>query len=202
MNRATARRMLSSYIEEPVASFLARLGVSPNAVTLFGLVGAGASAYLLSIGLLWAGGVMLLAAGAIDLFDGALARATDRVSKFGALLDSVVDRLSEIAVLLGLLVFYLNSSSTLGALLVYLALSGSIMVSYLRARAGGLGIECRIGFMTRPERVVALGVGTIVGHFSSIVLFVALGAIAGLTLLTMVQRIYHTWRTVSVDGSE
>ena len=202
MNRATARRMLTSYVEEPVASWLARLGVSPNAVTLAGLAGAGASAYLLSIGLLWAGGVALLAAGALDLFDGALARATDRVSKFGALLDSVVDRLSEIAILLGLLVFYLSSSSTPGVLLVYLALAGSLMVSYLRARAEGLGIECRIGFMTRPERVAALGVGTIVGQFSPIVLLIVLGAIAGLTLLTMVQRIYHIWRTVNVDGSE
>ena len=110
--------------------------------------------------------------------------------------------LSEITVLLGLLLFYLGRSSETGALLVYLALSGSIMVSYLRARSEGLGIECRIGFMTRPERVVALGVGVIVGHFFPIVLLVVLGAIAGLTMLTMVQRIYHTWRAVSVDSSE
>ena len=201
MNRVTARRMLTSYVEEPVASWLARLGVSPNAVTLAGLIGAGASAYLLGVGLLWAGGVLLLAAGALDLFDGALARATGRISKFGVLLDSVVGRLSEIAVLFGLLVFYLDRSSTVGALLVYLALAGSIMVSYLRARAEGLGIECRIGFMTRPERVVALGVGAIVGYFLPNVLLVILGAIAGLTFLTMVQRIYHTWRNFSADDS-
>lgn len=202
MNRAMPRRKLTSYVEEPVAAGLAKIGVSPNAVTLFGLVGAGVSAYLFSIEFLWVGGVVLLAAGAVDLFDGALARATGRVSKFGALLDSVVDRLSEITVLLGLLLFYLGRSSETGALLVYLALSGSIMVSYLRARSEGLGIECRIGFMTRPERVVALGVGVIVGHFFPIVLLVVLGAIAGLTMLTMVQRIYHTWRAVSVDSSE
>ncbi len=202
MNRAMPRRKLTSYVEEPVAAGLAKIGVSPNAVTLFGLVGAGVSAYLFSIEFLWVGGVVLLAAGAIDLFDGALARATGRVSKFGALLDSVVDRLSEITVLLGLLLFYLGRSSETGALLVYLALSGSIMVSYLRARSEGLGIECRIGFMTRPERVVTLGVGVIVGHFFPIVLLVVLGAIAGLTLLTMVQRMYHTWRAVSVDVSE
>ena len=202
MNRAMPRRKLTSYVEEPVAAGLAKIGVSPNAVTLFGLVGAGVSAYLLSIEFLWIGGVVLLAAGAVDLFDGALARATGRVSKFGALLDSVVDRLSEITVLLGLLLFYLGRSSETGALLVYLALSGSIMVSYLRARSEGLGIECRIGFMTRPERVVALGVGVIVGHFFPIVLLVVLGAIAGLTMLTMLQRMYHTWRAVSVDISE
>ena len=101
MNRVTPRRMLTSHIEEPVAAGLAKIGLSPNAVTLFGLVGAGVSAYLFSLEFLWVGGVVLLVAGAVDLFDGALARATGRVSKFGALLNSVVDRLSEITVLLG-----------------------------------------------------------------------------------------------------
>ena len=143
MNRATARRVLTSYLEQPVTGLLARLGVSPNGLTLLGLVVAGASAYLLSVGLLWAGGIVLLASGVFDLFDGALARATGRASRFGALLDSVVDRVSEMVVLLGLLILYIQSSSAEGLVLVYLALAGSVLVSYLRARAEGLGIECR-----------------------------------------------------------
>ena len=153
MNRTAARKVVSSYLETPVVAILRRIGLSPNSVTLLGLVVAGASAYLLSIGNLWAGGVVLLASGMFDFFDGALARASGRASSFGALLDSVVDRLSEAAVLLGLLVYYLQQDSTEGAVLVYLALAGSIMVSYLRARAEGLGIECKVGIMTRPERV-------------------------------------------------
>lgn len=196
MNAAAARRVFSSYIETPLVGFLARLGLSPNALTLLGLVVAATSAYLLGIGILWAGGVLLLVSGGFDLFDGALARATMRVSRFGAFLDSVVDRLSEAIVLLGLLIFYLQRSSAEGAVLVYLALAGSIMVSYLRARAEGLGIECKVGVMTRPERVVALGVGLVIGHWWSMAVLVVLGAIAGLTTLTSFHRLVHTWRTL------
>ena len=199
MNRADARKVLSSYLEQPVASVLAKMGLTPNIVTLLGLAVAGAGAYLISIGILWAGGIVLLASGIFDLFDGALARLTGRTSKFGALLDSVVDRVSEAVILLGLLVFYIRLSSTEGLVLVYLALAGSIMVSYLRARAEGLGIECSVGVMTRPERVVTLGVGLIIGHWWPTVVLVVLGVIAGLTFLTTVQRLIHAWRSLKAQ---
>ncbi len=199
MNRTTARKAISEYLEIPVARFLARLGLSPNAVTLFGLIVAGSSAFLLSIGQLWGGGVVLLISGIFDLFDGALARATGKASKFGALLDSTVDRVSEAVILLGLLVFYIRDDSTEGTVLVYLALAGSIMVSYLRARSEGLGIECLVGVMTRPERVATLGIGLIVGHWWPTVVLAVLGAIAGLTLFTSVQRLFHSWRTLDDD---
>ena len=191
MNRVAARRIVSAYLEIPVARGLAYLGLSPNAVTTFGLLIAGVAAYLVSVGYLWAGGVALLVSGLLDLFDGALARITSRVSPFGALLDSFVDRASEAAVLLGLLVFYLSRSSVEGAILVYLALVGSVLVSYLRARAEGLGIECRVGVMTRPERVAVLGVGLVLGHWWWPAVFIALGLIAALTLITVVQRLFH-----------
>ena len=192
MSRIAARRVISSYVEVPVATLLARLGLSPNSITLAGVLVAGASAYLLSAGYLWAGGVVLLASGVFDLFDGALARVTNRGSRFGALLDSVSDRVSEVAVLLGLLVFYLGrDDSTLGAVLVYAALAGSLMVSYLRARAEGLGIECKVGVMTRPERVAALGFGLIIGHWWVTAILVVLGVIAALTIFTSVQRLFH-----------
>lgn len=196
MNRAAGRRALAAHFEEPVARALASIGVSPNMVTLFGLVGAGGSAYLLSAGHLWAGGLVMLAAGVVDLLDGALARATGRTSSFGAMLDSVTDRASEAVVLFGLLLFYVHSGSTPGAVLVYLTLAGSFMVSYLRARAEGLGIECSTGIMTRPERVAALGVGLIVGHWQSLAVLVVLGMIAALTLLTTFQRLYHSWSSL------
>ncbi len=199
MNRADARRVLSSYLEQPVAGALAKMGLTPNIVTLLGLAVAGASAYLISIGSLWAGGIVLLASGVFDLFDGALARLTGRTSKFGALLDSVVDRVSEAVILLGLLVFYIQRSCTEGLVLVYLALAGSIMVSYLRARAEGLGIECNVGVMTRPERVVTLGIGLIVGQWWPTVVLIVLGVIAGLTFLTTVQRLIHAWRLLKTQ---
>ena len=200
MNRVSARQALSTYIEQPVAGALARLGVSPNAVTLAGLLGAAISAWLISAGMLWAGGLAMLFAGALDLFDGALARSTGRDSAFGALLDSVVDRVSEIVVLLGVLLYYLRGDSLEGAVLVYLAMGGSIMVSYLRARSEGLGIDCKVGIMTRPERVAALGIGLVIGHWLPVVVLVVLGAIAALTILTTAQRLFHTWRGLNADG--
>ena len=176
---------------------LVGLRLTPNSLTLLGLVVAGASAYLLSIGELWAGGVALLASGLFDLFDGALARATGRASRFGAFLDSVVDRVSEVVVLLGLLIFYVNRTETEGIVLVYLALAGSIMVSYMRARAEGLSIECNIGIMTRPERIIALGVGLMVSYWWLTMVLVVLAAIAALTMLTSAQRMVHTWRSLA-----
>lgn len=198
MNRTDARKVLSSYVEQPAARLLCRIGLTPNMVTLLGLAVAGGSAYLLSVGQLWAGGVVLLFSGIFDLFDGALARLMGRVTRFGAFLDSVIDRVSEAVVLLGLLIFY--RASTEGTVLVYLALVGSIMVSYLRARAEGLGIECKVGIMTRPERVAVLGVGLVIGHWWPTAVLVVLGVIAGLTMLTSVQRLFHAWKTLKNQG--
>ena len=196
MSRTPARRLIESHIEIPAARLLAALGLSPNAVSVLGLLVAGGSAYLLSTGRFWAGGVVLLTAGLFDLMDGALARHTGRESRFGALLDSTLDRVSEAVVLIGLLVHYLETDSTEGVLLTYLALAGSVMVSYLRARAEGLGIECTVGIMTRPERVVVLGVGLIVGHWWPVAVLAVLAAIAALTLVTSAQRLAHAWTTL------
>lgn len=197
MNRAAAREMLSTYLERPVTGMLAKMGVSPNMVTFAGLLGAGVSAWLISEGMLWAGGVAMLLAGALDMFDGSLARSTGKASPFGALLDSVVDRVSEIVVLLGLLIYYARSDSLEGTVLVYLAVGGSVMVSYLRARSEGLGIDCKVGIMTRPERVAALGVGMIIAHWFPVVMLAVLGIIAALTTLTTAQRLIHTGRSLN-----
>ena len=196
MSRTALRTLLSSHLELPVARFLGAIGLTPNVLTLSGLLVAGASAFLISIGYFWAGGIVLLASGVFDMFDGALARATGRASSFGALLDSTVDRVSEAVVLLGLLVFYVRDDSAEWTILVYLTLAGSIMVSYVRARAEGLGIECNVGVMTRPERVVLLGFGLIIGQWWPATVLVVLGLIAGLTTLTTIQRVIHSWRSL------
>ena len=197
MNRAAVRDMISAYVERPVAGVLAKMGISPNMVTFAGLIGAGISAWLISEGMLWIGGVVMLLAGVLDLFDGALARSTGQDSLFGALLDSVVDRVSEIVVLLGLLIYYARADELAGTVLVYLAVGGSVMVSYLRARSEGLGIDCKVGIMTRPERVAALGFGLIVGHWLPVVMLIVLGVIAALTILTTAQRLFHTGRSLN-----
>ena len=202
MSRATARRILISYLERPAVRLFTGLGLSPNTVTLLGLLIAGASAYLLSAGYLLAGGGTLLVAGVFDLFDGALARATGKASRGGALVDSVADRVSEAIVLLGILLFYLDRSSTTGAVLVFLTLAGSVMVSYVRARAEGLGVDCKVGLMTRPERIMALGIGTMVGHWWLTALTVALGGVAALALITSAQRVVHVLRALKAEQVE
>ncbi|HLB29862.1 MAG TPA: CDP-alcohol phosphatidyltransferase family protein [Dehalococcoidia bacterium] len=168
---------------EPVALGLARLGLTPNAVTALGFLGNAGAAVLVGQGhFLW-GGILLLAAGAMDILDGALARATARATPFGALFDSVVDRLSEAAVFLGLLVFYQGRSREL-TVLIYVAATGSFLVSYLRARAEGIGLELREGLFTRAERVTLLALGLIIDQVR-----VVLWLLAVLSLLTALQRL-------------
>ena len=200
--RDSARQAVADYVERPVARLLARLGLTPNLVTLIGLAIAGVGAYTIAVGNWWAGGLIVLFAGVFDLFDGALARATGRVSDFGALLDSTIDRVSEAVVLLGLLAYYLSTDDDLGSILVYVALVGSIMVSYMRARSEGLGIDCKVGVMTRPERVAAVGIGLVVGHWVPVVVLVVLGAIGALTTVTAIHRLIHTSRMIANEDRD
>ena len=199
IGRDEARRALSDYVETPVALFLGRMGLTPNLVTIIGLLIAVAAAYLIAVGQWWAGGLVALFAGIFDMFDGALARNTGRASDFGALLDSTIDRVSEAVVLLGVLAYYLTSDNDWGAMLVYGALVGSIMVSYMRARSEGLGIDCKVGVMQRPERVALTGLGLIVAHWIPVVMLIVLGVIATLTTVTAIHRLFHTWRMLESD---
>ena len=197
-SRERARRAVSDYVELPVARFMERVGLTPNLVTLIGLLIAVGGAGLVAVGQWWAGGIVVLFGGVFDMFDGALARMTGRASKFGALLDSVVDRVSEAVALFGVLAFYLISDNDIGAALAYAAIIGSLMVSYMRARSEGLGIECKVGVMTRPERVAAIGFGLIAAHWiHPVVMPVVLGTIGALTAFTAVHRLIHTSRAIS-----
>ena len=111
-----------------------------------------------------------------------------------------MDRVSEAVVLLGLLVYYLSGDDDVGSILVYAAIIGSIIVSYLRARSEGLGIDCKVGVMTRPERVAVVGIGLIVGHWEPRVMLLVLGVIAVLTVFTAIHRLVHTWRMLKSEG--
>ena len=201
MNRARLRRTFSDLVETPVTGLLARLGVPPNAITLAGLPAAGAAAYLVSTSQLWPAGVVVLAAGLLDLMDGALARATRKVTRFGGLLDSVTDRITESIVLLGLLVMFVHEASMEGAVLAFVSVVSSVMVSYVRARAEGLGVECEVGVMTRPERVAALGAGLIVAHWWPTAILIVLGALSALAVLTTWQRVQHVRRELDRAGT-
>ena len=189
IGRAQARRIMARYFEVPGARFLHTLKLTPNAVTLLGLIMSLGAAYLAGADLLLPAGLLLLVASAMDLLDGALARLTGRASRFGAVLDSTADRLAEAAILLGLLVLYFNDESRVGVVLVFLVLVASFMVSYLRARGEGLGFRSDVGLMTRPERVIVLAIGMVVNQ-----VLIALAIILVLSTFTAGQRLRHLWR--------
>jgi CDP-diacylglycerol--glycerol-3-phosphate 3-phosphatidyltransferase len=128
------------------------------------------------------------------MLDGALARATGKITKAGAILDSVLDRYSEAVVLAGLVVYYLYASpSNLGVILVFVTLTGSMMVSYTRARAEALGIDCKVGFFTRPERVILIAAGLILNNWFNALLYI-LPILAIGTLATALWRLIYILR--------
>ena len=142
-----------------------------------------------------AAGVCLWLFSATDTLDGALARATGRVTVFGAFLDSVSDRYAEAAVFFGIAWYYQATVNPRGVALTYLALVGSLMVSYARARAEGVGLQAaEVGWFQRPERIVLLGVGLLLTPFLPIALELVLAALAILTTITVLQRVRHVAR--------
>jgi CDP-diacylglycerol--glycerol-3-phosphate 3-phosphatidyltransferase len=187
--------MLSQYREQirlwsdPAGRALFRLRLRPNHLTVIGLlVSFFATAAFISGHVRWAGCLLLLA-GLCDLLDGALARVSGQVTAFGAFLDSVIDRYSDLIVLLGIVVLFARTPHTRGALVAMAGLVGSVMVSYTKARAESIGVECNVGFMERPERMICLVAGAILGLLEP-----ALWVLAVLANLTAIQRILFTRR--------
>jgi CDP-diacylglycerol--glycerol-3-phosphate 3-phosphatidyltransferase len=174
---------------DPLGLAVARTGLTPNALTALGLAGSLGAAALVAGGYFLIGGLVVLAAAALDLLDGALARATGRVTAFGGVFDSVLDRLGEAAVLGGVLYHFSEGGHRQEVVLAFIAVVGSIMVSYVRARAEGAGLKLTEGLFTRPERVIVLGLGLIVDQMR-----IALWILAVLTVFTVLQRLYVVWR--------
>jgi CDP-diacylglycerol--glycerol-3-phosphate 3-phosphatidyltransferase len=191
----TLKRRVRVVAEAP-ALFLGRLGFSPNGLTVIGSLLTASVGLLVAQGWFLAAGLCLWLFSATDTLDGALARATDRVSIFGAFLDSVCDRYAEAAVFFGLVWWYQSTGNAVGVVLSYLALVGSLMVSYSRARAEGVGLQAAdVGWFQRPERIVVLGIGLMLAPVFSAALLVVLGLLAILTTVTVLQRVLHVART-------
>ena len=180
---------------------LAQLGITPNTLTLLGLALSVATAIVIAQGYFLVGGLLVLFAGIFDMFDGALARARNASSIFGAFLDSTLDRYSESIILFGLF-WYAVQTGTMHENLwpfqheqswmlssIYIAVVGSLMVSYAKARAEGLGLECKTGLLARPERVVILAVGLLAGVMIWAVLLLAI-----FSNFTAVERIVYIRR--------
>ncbi len=188
--REKTRESLSRYLESPAARLLVRLKISPNAITVAGLLVTAVAAYLVSQDELLIGGLVFLFASVMDMLDGAVARLKGAESVFGAALDSLADRLGEAIVLLGAAALFLNRDSDAGVLLAFLALVSSFSVSYLRARGEGLGVAMKeSGLFTRTERVLALTIGLLTGW-----LVAALSIMIALSVVSSAQRVYALWR--------
>jgi CDP-diacylglycerol---glycerol-3-phosphate 3-phosphatidyltransferase len=182
----------------------ARRGVNPNTLTLVGLLLSILTAVVIAQGLLVAGGLLVLFAGMFDMLDGAMARVQNAATTFGAFLDSTLDRYSESIILTGLLYHVLQNpglhdivwpfpyeqSWMIG--FIYVAVVGSLMVSYTKARAEGLGLECKNGLLARPERVILLAIGLLSGTY-----IWALAVLAVFSQVTAIERIVHVWLTTS-----
>ena len=184
---------------EPLAKLLVKLRIHPHIITVAGLIISLLAGNFYRLGLFIYAGFMVILAGICDVLDGYLARETNKMSKYGALIDSTIDRYSEVFIFLGLAAYYHQRSSYL-ALVIILAITGSMLVSYTRARAEGLGIKCKIGIMQRQERITALVIGTfltgilqLVGiyHIGNYIMIFTIWFIAIMANITVIQRVIY-----------
>ena len=190
---ASFRKVIAAYITKPIVSLLSRTPLTPNILTWIGFSITVIAGALVVTEHLLAAGIVVLVAGLFDMLDGALARITGKVSRFGAILDSTLDRISEAVLLLSLLAIFAEGQQVTESILVGVALLGSFMVSYIRARMEGLGIECKAGLFTRPERVIVLALGLMLSQFDY-ALLIALAIITFFSWLTVIERMVYAWR--------
>lgn len=200
------------YVIDPIISGMIKIGLTPNLITSIGFVlNVVATAMFIYAGygysegntalVGWSGGVILFA-GLFDMMDGRLARRGNMSSTFGALLDSTLDRYSELCTLFGITLFLLQAGWFWSGVITFVALVGSIMVSYVRARAEGLDIECKVGLMQRPERVVLTALGAIIcGAIDNVwALVIPMAVIAVLANITAFWRVGHCYNVLNKQG--
>ncbi len=171
-------------VVDPIGAFLNRLGIHPNTLTLVGLAGNLVGAFFLAQSNFLVGGLIILVMAPIDALDGTMARLRGETSEFGAFVDSVTDRYSELLIFGGLLTHYIRTSQDILAVLTFAAAAGSVLVSYNRARAEGLGFHAKVGILTRVERFVILIPSLVFG-----IPWLGIGIIAVFANITALQRI-------------
>lgn len=172
-----------------IVGWLALSRIHPNVLTFLGLVINIIAAFLFARGSFRWAGVVVICAGLFDMVDGRVARATDRVTRFGGFFDSVLDRYSDLALFMGLLVYYAYINRFFYIVLTAIVMTGSVMVSYVRARAECTIPKCKVGFLERPERVVLIIIGALFNRMAPV-----LWVIAVLSNLTVIHRMIFTWR--------
>jgi CDP-diacylglycerol--glycerol-3-phosphate 3-phosphatidyltransferase len=187
-----ARKKVSRAVD-PLARLLVRSGLSPTAVTFAGLGISIVGSALIALGFLAAGAAVLGTGAALDILDGVLARMTGRETVRGAFLDSLTDRVGEVAMWTGLAFYLGRRSEAMLVMLSLVALAGSLLIPYLRAKAEAEGVEGKGGLMGRAERLLLFCWGVGIAGLGLPVLASTIWALAGLTWLTVVQRLWRTW---------
>lgn len=188
------RDFIQVYLQQaitPLARLLTRLQISPNQVTIAGFLITLVSAGLLLSGFPVFAGIVFLVGSAFDLVDGTLARLEQRTTPFGMFLDSTLDRIGEGAMFMAIAYRFALQGEELVVAGVVLAMLGGMLTSYTRARAEALGISCKLGWVSRPERVLMIGIGLIFGILNGIIYLLAV-----LTLWTAGQRVVHVYRSL------
>ena len=190
-----------------VANKMVAIGITANMVTFFGFVVNLIATFYFATGRLVTGGILILFGGSFDMIDGAVARAQRNPRPSGALLDSVIDRYSEGFLLLGALIYFYGLESLLGIILAFGAWFGSILVSYVRARAEGLQVTCKVGLMQRPERIILLGAGTVLQgallhkypflQSTGMILLCTLGILTLTSHITAIHRLIFSYQELS-----
>lgn len=197
---AEVHKLLAYYLTLPAVKLLSRTSISPNFITWIGFVITLGAAGLIMTGHLLAAGLTVIVAGFFDILDGSLARHTNRATRFGAFFDSTMDRLSEATLLVGIVVFNLVSNRPgIEVLLVCLALISSFLVSYTRARAEGLDLDCQVGLFTRAERIIVLTLGLLFSQFDY-ALISALAIITVFSFITAGQRVLYVWQQTTKNS--
>ena len=182
----------------PLTDFLKTLNINPNALTTLGTILTIVGAIFFALSYLRLGGIFIVLGAVCDTMDGKIARDSDKKSNFGAFYDSVMDRYSEIIMFFGIAVHFVRHDSYWTSVAIFAALGGSVMVSYVRARAEGLGFECTVGMMQRPERIAYISVGAIIGELpliKELFLMLAIWVIAILSNFTAIQRIIYVYKS-------
>ncbi|MGO9953995.1 MAG: CDP-alcohol phosphatidyltransferase family protein [Dissulfurispiraceae bacterium] len=187
--------MLSAWFghlfDSSLAPLAKRIPLDPNVITVAGLAVTAVAAAVIPTNLI-AGGIIILVGGALDILDGLIARTNGKNTRFGAFLDSTLDRYADAMLFIGVLWYFYNLGSPTGAVLSVGSLVGSLVVSYARARAEGLGIECKVGILERPERVILLAFGCISGLLFPVIILICV-----LSHFTAIQRIIHVRKQLS-----
>jgi CDP-diacylglycerol--glycerol-3-phosphate 3-phosphatidyltransferase len=184
-------RKVFKNVIDPIARGLLRLGITPNTITAIGFLLSTVAAVFASQGKFTIAGLILLVAAPLDVVDGSMARLIGTPSAYGSLIDSVTDRYSELVVFGGMMFYFVNTQNTVAAMLVYIAAAGSVLVSYVKARAEGLNLSAKVGLLTRVERLIILINCLIIN-----IPMVALWIIAVLANFTAIQRLLYVRRQV------